>query len=275
VHIPRLPDWLVYATVVLAILFASLGRREKANAPPAPPPVPGAAQMPIDPSSPFASARITPVSRTAAMIAGTAFSVGDDGVWLTARRVITGCRQAAIVVAPGRSIAARPRAGAGDIAVLTTQGGAPALPLSFAADPQPAALAFHPGFPHGAPGEAASRLLGVQTVRPRERALPREQQLAWAEVGRTDGLKGALWGLLGAPALDGDGRVIGVTLAEAPRRGRLYTTTPDAMRQALAVAGEQPPPPGAGQAVTTDNYGRVADSLRLSLSVAQVVCLAV
>jgi serine protease Do len=274
VHIPRLPDWLVYATIVLAILFASLGRREKADAPAPPPPVPGADRMPIDPSSPFASARLIPVSDNVETGAGTAFSVGDNGVWMTARRVINGCRRTAIVVAPGRSVPANPRAGSGDIAVLTTQGGAPAMPLALAAAPSDGDLAFQPGFPHGEPGEAASRLLGAQTVRPAGRGQPREQQLAWAEVGRTDGLNDALSGLLGAPVLDGDGRVIGVTLSQAPRRGRFYTTTPDAMRQALTAAGLQPPPPNPGQAITADNYGRVADSLRLTLSVAQVVCLA-
>lgn len=272
-HVPRLPDWLVYATIVIALLFASFGRREKADAPPAPPPMPGAADMPIAPSSPFGAARIILVNEQAEAAGGTAFSVGERGVWLTARSVIDGCRLAAIVVAPGRGVAARTRPGRGEVAVLTTEGGAPAMPLAATAVPAED-LAFHPGFPHGASGEAATRLLGAEAVHGPGRGQPRRHRLAWAEVGRTEGLAGSLSGLSGAPAIDGYGRVVGVTLAEAPRRGRLYTTTPQAMVQALAEAGVKVPPAPPGRTITTDNYGRVADDLRLDLSVAPVVCLA-
>jgi hypothetical protein len=117
--------------------------------------------------------------------------------------------------------------------------------------------------------------LGPQTVRSRLRGEPPQALLAWAEVGRTDGLKGTLAGLSGAPAMDGEGRVIGVTLAEAPRRGRIYTTTPGAVRQALAAARVKPATVAAGPPITSDNYGRAADSLRRDVRVAQVVCLAV
>ena len=88
-----------------------------------------------------------------------------------------------------------------------------------------------------------------------------------------DSVHGSLAGLSGAPALDSSGRVIGVTIAEAPRRGRIYTTDPSAIREALAAAKQTPPTDAAGEPITTDNYGRVADSLRRELRVAQVVCL--
>jgi hypothetical protein len=64
--------------------------------------------------------------------------------------------------------------------------------------------------------------------------------------------------------------VIGVTIAEAPRRGRIYTTTPETVRNILAG---QAVSAGAAQPVTPENYGRVADDLRRSLRVAQVICL--
>ena len=35
-HFPRLPDWLIYAAVVVALLFAAISRRENADAPEAP-----------------------------------------------------------------------------------------------------------------------------------------------------------------------------------------------------------------------------------------------
>ena len=99
-----------------------------------------------------------------------------------------------------------------------------------------------------------------------------EPVLAWAEVGRTDGLVGALSGLSGAPALDGQGRVLGVTIAEAPRRGRIYTTAPESFGP--AIRGEQGPDEAAqGQPMTIDTYGQASDALRRDLRVAQVVCL--
>ena len=134
--------------------------------------------------------------------------------------------------------------------------------------------AFHPGFPQGRPGEVASRLIGRETLKIRGHRSYDEPVLAWAEAGRTRGLKGTLSGLSGAPALDSRGRVIGVTLAEAPRRGRIYTTAPESFGP--AIRGEQRADEAAkGQSITVDDYGRVSDRLRRDLRVAQVVCLSV
>jgi serine protease Do len=67
--------------------------------------------------------------------------------------------------------------------------------------------------------------------------------------------------------------VIGVTIAQAPRRGLIYTTTPRSLRAALAAGGAEPPPAGPGEPITTTTYGRVADDLRRDLRVVPVVCL--
>ena len=85
--------------------------------------------------------------------------------------------------------------------------------------------------------------------------------------------KRQLSGLSGAPALDSQGRVVGVTIAEAPRRGRIYTTAPETFGP--AIRGEQTLAEAArGPAVTTEDYGQVSNALRRDLRVAQVVCLA-
>jgi len=270
---PRPPHWLVYSGGVALILALSLGRREHANAPEAPPPVPGEAQLPLAATSPFA-AKVSPLTPKAETMSGTAFSVAGSGVWLTARHVIDGCTQPAIVVADGRGVAAKAKGFADDVAVLTTVGGSPALPINAISPLHRGQRAFLPGFPQGVPGEAASQLLGLQTLHKRERATPPEATMAWAEVGRTDGLTGSLAGLSGAPVLAANGQVVGVTLAEAPRRGRIYTSTPSAMGRALKNAGVTLAPVSAAWAVLVENYGRVADGLRRDLSVAQVVCLA-
>jgi len=287
VHFPRLPDWLIYAAVIGALVLAALGRRENADAPQAPPPPSAEEGVLLAPASAFdpsvvVKAPEAPLQPTA----GTAFSIADSGVWLTARHVVAGCRKIALMetaslaaeaeLAPGGLAT-----GAGppsDIAVLVTRGGAPALPLRRDLALHVGERGFHPGFPQGRAGEATSRLIGRQTLvlrnsAPGHLALARsEPVLAWAEAGRTDGLHGDLAGLSGAPALDGRGEVVGVTLAEAPRRGRIYTTSPDAMLEALARAHLKPAAAVTGEPVTVDNYGRVADTLRRDLSVAQVVC---
>ena len=106
-HFPKLPDWLVYAAVVLALLIAAVGRREQANAPQPPPPVPGEGGVPLGPSSPFDPSVVVEVPQKTDPGLGTAFSVADRGVWITARHVVEGCDQVAIVVAEGRGVAAK------------------------------------------------------------------------------------------------------------------------------------------------------------------------
>lgn len=273
---PRLPDWLIYAAVAGALLMASLGRRENADAPPAPPvpdEVEGALLGPVTPFDPTVIVDAPDIPFQPA--SGTAFAIASDGRWVTARHVVEGCRQPALVVGGGRAIAADVRlAPHADVALLLTQGGPTALPIAVEKPLYRGQRAFHPGYPQGRPGEVTSRLLGRETLRIRGRGARDEAVLAWAEVGRTDGLDGTLSGLSGAPALDAQGRIVAVTIAEAPRRGRVYTTAPDTLLP--AIRGQQRADERVtGEPVTIDNYGRVADALRRDLRVAQVVCLSV
>ena len=272
----RLPDWLVYLAIVAALLIAAIGRRERADAPPPPPPMAGDDALPLGPSSPFDPAVVVDVPGKPKPGTGTAFSVSDSGVWMTARHVVDGCTRIALVVAEGRGVAAKATIDpAGEAAILTTEGGSPALPLAPTTfKPRPGALGFHPGFPQGQAGEAVSRLLGRENLVVRGRGARTEPVLAWTEIGRTDTLKGTLAGLSGAPVLDSAGRVIGVTVAEAPRRGRIYTTAPETLLSALATAHRRPSGDAVGEPINVENYGRVADGLRRDLRVAQVVCLA-
>jgi S1-C subfamily serine protease len=272
-HFPRLPDWLIYAVIVAGILFAAIGRQERVDAPPAPPPAPEPEGAALGPASPFDPSVVVEVENKAEPGAGTAFSIASTGVWVTARHVVEGCRQAAIVVGPGKGVAADvkidPRA---ETAILVTDGGAPPLPLGLADGLRRGERAFHPGYPQGKPGEASSRLLGRENLVVEGHGARTEPVLVWAETGRTEGLDGTLGGLSGAPALDAQGRVIGVTIAESPRRGRIYTTSPETTARTLA-ADAPPLSPTAPAPITADNYGRVADDLRRTLRVAQVVCL--
>jgi serine protease Do len=275
-HYPRLPDWLIYLAVVLGLILAALSRQERADAPPAPPPIPGEASVPIGPGSPFLSGRVVAVPNPDGPGAGTAFSVSDTGVWITARHVVDRCAQVAVVVAQGRGVIAKVLASPdNDAALLITEGGATALPvldMNLLGSLKRGMRGYHPGFPQGQSGEVASRFLGRDRLVVGGRGARPQPVLVWAEVGRTSGLKGPLAGLSGAPVLDATGRVIGVTVAEAPRRGRIYTTDPSAIVELMAKAGRLTARYAPGESINTENYGRAADALRRDLRVAQVVC---
>ncbi|GAA0640318.1 S1 family peptidase [Brevundimonas lenta] len=270
----RPPDWLIYSAVLGALLFASLAHRENADAPPAPPPpdeVEGALLGPVTPFDPAVTVHAPDIPFQPS--SGTAFSIAQEGAWVTARHVVEGCRRPAIMVGGGRAVAADVRlAPRADVAVLLTQGGAPAIPIADTRVLRAGQRAFHPGFPQARAGEITSRLLGRETLKVRGRGQRDEPVLAWAEVGRTDGLGGTLAGLSGAPVLDRQGRAIGVTIAESPRRGRIYTTAPDTFGPAIRGV-QKADEPLTGRIVTVGNYGLVADELRRELRVAQVVCL--
>ncbi|CAN5319538.1 serine protease [soil metagenome] len=271
-HYPRLPDWLIYVAIVMALLIAAVGRRENADAPPAPPPVEGEEALPLSPTSPFAADELVSARRHTE--AGSAFSVGETGVWVTARHVVRYCHRVALMVAEGRGVIAKVRLDPkADMALLITEGGAPALPMMTKKALLSGERGFHPGYPQGGAGEATSRFLGRDTLPARRRGEARQKVLAWAESGRTDQLTGSLAGLSGAPVLDAGGEVVGVTLAEQPRRGRIYTSAPEPLIKLIAQAKVRTPAAPLGEPITVENYGRVADSLRRDLRVAQVICL--
>jgi serine protease Do len=270
---PRFPGWLLYPSSVLTLLGAALGHRSHVDAPRPPPPLPTSEGAVLSQASPIDPAGVVKVRPRRGDAAGTAFSVADSGVWLTARHVVDHCARAAIMVSETEGVEAKVRlTPRGEAAVLITADGAPALPL--ATGPlRRGELGYEAGYPRGRPGEVSSRLLGRGMLYLRGRGVRNVPVLIWAEVGRTEGLRGALRGMSGAPALDGRGRVVGIAVAESPRRGRLYTTTPEAMISAL-ISAKQRRMPGAGMAITPDNYGLAADDLRRSLRIAPVVCVA-
>ena len=270
----RLTDWAFYGLLSLAILIWALDRREEVFTPPPPPEpdeVEGALLGPITPFDPAITLNAPDIPFQPA--SGTAFSVAGEGRWVTARHVVEGCTKPALMVGGGRAVAASVRiAPRADVAVLITEGGPDPLAVVTAPELRKGQRGFHPGYPQGRAGEVTSRLLGRETFRVRGRGQRDEPVLAWAEVGRTAGLKGTLSGLSGAPVLDRQGRVLGVTIAEAPRRGRIYTTAPDTFGPAIRGMPDRDARP-LDEPVTLANYGRVADALRRDLRVAQVICL--
>ncbi|HWF77477.1 MAG TPA: trypsin-like peptidase domain-containing protein [Caulobacteraceae bacterium] len=270
----RALGWFVYPTLVLVLLLAALGRRGHADSPPAPPPLPAPERGLLGDIAPIDPAALVRVRRRHGPNVGTAFSVGDGGVWLTAAAPLQRCAHPAVLVNDLEGVAARADPGPGGrIAVLVSARGAPALSLAAAA-PRPGALAYAPGFPRGRPGELAVHLIGARMLRSGRRGGAPAQTMVWAEMGRTEGLEESLTGLAGAPLLDGQGRVVGLVLGAAPRRGRIYAATPAELAAALAAAKAPQPAQGAGATITSDVYGLAADALRRQLRVAPTACIA-
>jgi S1-C subfamily serine protease len=272
--VPRLPDWVIYGAVVSALLLVCATGRERADAPPAPPvPEGGEGALTGLPPGFEHTIAVDTTSGPGAPPLGAAFSVSASGRWITAARLVKGCRKAAILLGGGQALeAAVTQAHDADTAVLTTAIAGPALPVATAAQVRVGERGFQPGYPHGQAGELTTRLIGSRTLRPETRGAPVETVASWALVGRTQGLHGSLAGLIGGPVLDAQGRVVGVTLTESRRRGRIYATPVPSLTPGPA-SRTAPREPAPGQPVTLENYGRVADGLRRDLRVAEVRCL--
>ena len=269
-RIPGPPDWLIYFSAVIGLLLLA-GNAPHENSPPAPPPPPGEESLPLDPALPFNPVGLVRLTRGAPLRTGTAFSTASPGSWLTASTMVEGCRRTVLSVGQDKAVLADVAAGPQNgLTTLVTRGGSqPLVPRTHM--PRLGERAFVPGFPQGRPGEVTVRYQGLMTLPARHRDKAGQMAMVWAEAGRTDDLQGPLTGLAGAPVIGVRGAVMGVILDDAPRRGRLYSTVPEALTKAGLVAEAEGP---QAEPVTIENYGRVADGLRRDLRVAKVLCLA-
>lgn len=269
-----IPDWLLYIVVITVVVFVLFRVDQRHDAPEALPDAPTTGSF-LPPPSQYDPAVLVEVGPVASGM-GSAFAISPDGWWLTARHVVDGCEAVGLIVS--RGAAARvvdvKRALFADIALLKTESAPTALAIDTSERSfQIGQRAFHIGFPQGRPGEAYSRLIGRETLIARGRYDIEEPVLAWAELGRTSGLRGSLAGISGGPALASNGQVIGITVAESARRGRIYTAAPSSILRLLRV--EQVNAQGApAERLTPDNYGQASDDMRRNLAVAQVVCVA-
>lgn len=254
---------LLATTVASAGLFALWLERD------------GAPQRPRDvlgPATPFDRYELVSTAAAAGDTAGTAFSISDRGVWLTARHVVENCRRTAIVVAPGHGVIAEPRLfGMSETAILVTRGGEVPLVAAPGGSLTRRMTAWHPGFPGDAPAVAVSRLMGRRILVEHGARLALIPVLVWKRAPG-DGAPRDLRGVSGGPALNAAGQVVGVTIAADPHSGEIFTTTLNAVRIATRRAGVNFRPGIAAAPALTDPNAYAA-GLRRKLSVAQVVCL--
>lgn len=271
--------------VGLLVLLVNLVRAfpDISRVPPPEPPVvarPAGPPLPLPPVSPRVGQPVPaprptdPVSVVAekekvdADSVGTAFAAAAPGIWLTARHVVEDCGAVALAVdGAWRPAEITARHSTADVALLRTAAGVPPLPLG------PTTLlydqdGFHTGYPKFQPGDVHSRLLGRTRVVHERRQGEVENAYVWAEIDRSPARDGSLGGMSGGVVLNRAGEIIGITIAESTRRGRITTAAPETLR-------EMPLPPdrgGRGAAIAPDDFGRRGDDLRRSSQVVRVFC---
>ncbi|MEM9939286.1 MAG: serine protease [Pseudomonadota bacterium] len=266
------PDWVIYLLALCGVLWAIFSSSSTQDSPNTLPEAIEREGATLPPASAFDERVLVQVSRPKDGI-GTAFAVNEEGYWLTARHVVDGCDDVALLVAPGQYIKVRDVTVSEqyDLALIETSSSQYPVALDTSADLRVGTFGYHVGYPQGRPGEAASRLLSRSNLISNGERNGSESVLAWAETGRTRGLMGSLGGLSGGPVYDENGLVRGVIVAESPRRGRIYTASPEAVSQFInehdvSLIGERPRP------FSPDSYGREADYARRNLQVVKVAC---
>jgi serine protease Do len=206
---------------------------------------------------------------------GSAFAISKQGLWLTAKHVVTGCDKAVVQIGNKKSLRVynidfHPNA---DIALLTTHG-APE-PLNLLKSINQPDHAFGIGFPTGQPGAIHARYIGEMTMHHRGRKGFRERVHAWSEVSRVPSRSGTLGGLSGGAVMDDQGNIIGIVQAESRRRGRIMTAKPKTIQNLFEMVSADTPPITSNSSefsLSPDGYPKIARELILSLRVAKVHC---
>ncbi|QQS12880.1 MAG: trypsin-like peptidase domain-containing protein [Rhodospirillales bacterium] len=204
---------------------------------------------------------------------GTAFALDPAGVWLTAAHVVDDCK--AVFVRrgndwrPARSVRLHPSA---DVAVIYGIETGPAVTFGAHATPVVGQNAFHVGFPQGKPAQVWSRYIGQARIERKARGLPPEPGHVWVEVERSPDFEGSLGGLSGGPTFDSRGRLVGVTILESSRRGRITTAPLDRVGDLLRMTRTEAKPAAPPVAISAEDFTRVGQALRAAGTVTAAFC---
>ncbi len=238
-------------------------------------PAPGAPLL-APPSQRDPSFSVTPTAprRPDQRSIGSAFAIGREGAWMTARHVIEGCGRLQLrrggTWDPATVVFSHPAA---DIAVLHARAGGPPLPVTEG----PFALG-EDGFAFGIAGQGGpSAIHGVLLGRARAVQSGRmsgvSEVTVWAERAIVPPGERWIGGMSGGPLISLEGAVAGVMSVASQRRGRIYTVAPEtvaATMRGLRLAFV--PPAAAPIQVTPAAMERVRGTLLDRRMVVQVLC---
>ncbi len=215
--------------------------------------------------------------RPGSQYTGTAFSIDERGLWITARHVTDQC-DTLTLLRPFRSplqvtgLSPHSRA---DVSLLQTDGGYEALDVEYAT-PEYNQEGFHFGYPRGEPGSVYSRLIGRKTMKTVGHRNYKETVHVWAEKTRIPDSDESLGGISGGPILNKNGDVVGIHVAGSVRRGRSFSSLPQNITDLLDRTGVSLQPGDEydldESALTPVGFSRVGDALRGDITVARVIC---
>ncbi len=173
---------------------------------------------------------------------GTGFVIDDNGIWLTAQHVTSGCDRLGMYDGVDLEPVSRVTESAVADAAVIRDGPTMPVALPLGADRQESgSVGWHMGFPAGETAIVETVLIGEAVAQRGMAAGARgEPVLAWAEVQRIGYGGGSLGGISGGPVLSAGGDVVGVVSASTDRRGRILSTAPAAigslLRQSVQIA---------------------------------------
>jgi hypothetical protein len=158
---------------------------------------------------------------------GTAFRVGQDGLWVTAAHVVAACRAAPEIVSPsGRALTAEVRRidPVADLALLATGTQDEPLQLRIEQVPQRRDIAHAVGFARDGPVGLAGAYV---VTAPRSVGETGQEALRsiWVARGRAPGAVDSLDGIDGGPLVDAQGAVVGVFVSPSVNRDLLLSAT--------------------------------------------------
>ena len=206
---------------------------------------------------------------------GTAFSVDNEGTYVTARHVIDGCSDVFFVHSQGglEKVASYAAQRNRDFAIIKAIRSTDFHLQLSSREMRRGNDGFMMGFPQGNPADVRATVIGHTEMRSSGRYRMREPVIAWVERERLPGFGGSLGGISGGPVFDGAGNVVGTVVAGAPRRGRVYTTHPRVFGETgLLKASEQGRTPTLSNGITAENYHSIGKTLRTSGAIRQVYC---
>jgi S1-C subfamily serine protease len=204
---------------------------------------------------------------------GTAFALDATGVWPTAAHVVDDCK--AVYVLRGndwrgaKAVRIHPTA---DVALIRAADTGPTVTLAASGTPSLGADAYHVGYPQSRPAQIHTRYIGTARIERPTRGMPPEPGHVWVEVERSPDFDGSVGGISGGPAFDAEGRIVGVTILESSRRGRLTTAPVERVRDLLLKGGVTARQGTSVATFAPDAFRAPGDSLRAAGTVAHVFC---